>query len=73
MWTCFGDDGDWYSHAPVPLRFSAQDPEWVEFEVPFDLGGDYSPTFPPAKMLFTLRLPDGGLLWLSKLTLVQYG
>ena len=72
MWTCFGDDGDWYSRMPVNLSLSIKDSEWLDFEIPFDLGGDYTLGFPPNKMLLTLELPDGGLLWLSNLDLVQY-
>jgi len=72
MWTCFGDDGDWYSRMPIDLDPSVQVSGWLDFEVPFDLGGKYSLTFPPNKMLLTLGLPDGGLLWISNLDLVQY-
>lgn len=73
MWTCFGDDGDWYSRMRIDLDTSDQDSGWVDFEVPFDLGGDYTLDFPPNRMLLTLELPDGGLLWISNLDLVQYG
>lgn len=72
MWTCFGDDSDWYSLTLVSSNASGQHSEWVDFEVPFDLGGDYAPGFPPNKMLLALDLPEGGLLWLSSLELVQY-
>ena len=72
MWTCFGDDGDWYSLTPINSRRSSQQSEWLDFEVPFDLGGDYTPSFPPNKMLLTLSLPEGGLLWISNLDLVHY-
>lgn len=72
MWTCFGDDGDWYSRMPINLGPSDEVSGWTDFEVPFDLGGDYTLSFPPNKMLLTLELPDGGLLWISNLELVQY-
>ena len=52
---------------------SDQNPGWVDFEIPFDLGGNYTLDFPPNKMLLSLELPDGGLLWISNLDLVQYG
>lgn len=73
MWTCFGDDGDWYSRIPIDLHPSDQVSGWLDFEVPFDLGGEYTPSFPPNKMLLALELPDGGLLWISNLALIQYG
>ena len=73
MWTCFGDDGDWYSRMRIDLDTSNQDSGWVDFELPFDLGGDYTLDFPPNRMLLALELPDGGLLWISNLDLVQYG
>ena len=72
MWTCFGDDSDWYSLTLVSSKASGQQSEWLDFEVPFDLGGDYAPSFPPNKMLLTLDLPEGGLLWISNLDLVHY-
>ena len=67
MWTCFGNDEDWYSLLPIAVSDG-----WVDFEVSFDLGGDYTLSFPPNKILFALDLPDGGLLWISNLELVQY-
>lgn len=72
MWSCFGDDGDWYSRTLISSIHSDQHSEWLDFEVPFDLGGDYTPSFPPNKMLLTLYLPEGGLLWISNLDLVHY-
>ena len=72
MWTCFGDDGDWYSRTPIGLDDAGQPSQWLDFEIPFDLGGDYVLAFPPNRMLLTLDLPDGGLLWISNLTLVHY-
>ena len=72
MWTCFGDDGDWYSLAPINSKPSDPHSEWLDFEVPFDLGGDYSLSYPPNKMLLTLDLPEGGLISISNLDLVQY-
>jgi len=72
MWTCFGDDGDWYSRMRIDLNPSGQESEWVDFEIPFDLGGDYALDFPPNKMLLMLELPEGGLLWISNLDLIQY-
>ena len=72
MWTCFGDDSDWYSLTLVSSKASGQQSEWLDFEVPFDLGGEYAPSFPPNKMLLTLDLPEGGLLWISNLDLVHY-
>lgn len=72
LWTCFGDDSDWYSRTTIRAKPSGQHSEWLDFEVPFDLGGDYAPDFPPNKMLLTLDLPEGGLLWISNLDLVHY-
>ena len=72
MWTCFGDDSDWYSRMPISANPSVELSEWIDFEVPFDLGGDYELRYPPNKMLLTLDLPEGGLLWISNLDLVYY-